>query len=167
MLSLVLLHAALAADPAAEVQALLTGTFRLAESAAEIPPRLDAATERAIASLFIAFRPLAKYKLRPEVQPCPSWHIALTATHFSNHCGTGEDFQVPVEGSRTVYDDGDPYKATVMVGTRSVKLDIMGEAGGKTTSWKVAADERVSVYTAIVSQHLAEPLAWTTWYVRE
>lgn len=159
-----LVSPALAGSPSEELQARLTGVFQIAESVAELEPRLDAAVDKAIASLFLPFRPLAKIKLRPEVEPCATYTVKLTAEVFASHCEGEKDDPISLGQPRTIYDDGDAYQVTTVVGTRSVKVSVMGEDGGRNTTWIAGEEGRLQVSSAIVSPHLAEPLAWTISY---
>jgi hypothetical protein len=165
---LLLVGSVQAREPSSEQQERFTGIWLIAESMATLRPGLEQAMDKAVASLFAPLRPLAKIKLRPELEPCRDYHLTLTKDTFSFHCGFEEDFRVSLLGDTTTFDDGDPYKVTTVVTDETVKVSVMGEEGGKKTDWTLYEDgKKLKVSSAIVSQHLAEPLAWVVRYRRQ
>jgi len=158
-----------AADPDAALLELASGRFVLAEAPASYGPRLDTAVEKALASLNFAFRPFARYKLRPAVYQtvCPELAVQLSDQSFTVQCGAQPPVTRPLGGDRGVLlDDGDEYEVLAEVVERGVCITYTGEKGGQTNSYLFREDGGLQLRSSIFSASLPQPLRWSLSYRR-
>jgi hypothetical protein len=172
IITLALLASAGAADPpAAELRALATGRYVLAEAPPAYEPRLNAAVERGMASLPFFIRPLARAKLRPAVYEtvCSVVTIALDGERLQVSCGGAQaPFSRRLDGTDgPLIDDGDAYDVEVLLTDHAVGLRFSGDSGGQANTYAFEPDGSMTLRSSIFSRFLPDDLSWSLRYRRE
>lgn len=167
---LLLLPLAAAQVPSAELQALASGHFVLAETPVAYAPKLDAAVEQGMASLPFIIKPLARLRLKPAVYEtvCPELSLGLDGERLYLSCG-GEQapFDRRLDGSDgPIIDDGDAYQVEILLQERAVGLRFAGDKGGQANRYVFDADGGMTLYATIFSPYLPDDLTWTLRYRR-
>ena len=170
LLALLAVPVIFAQAPSAELQALASASFVLADAPVVYEPVLDAAVEGGMESLPFFVKPLARLRLRPAVYEtvCPKLDLALDGERLHVSCG-GE--QAPFSrrldgGDGPIQDDGDTYHVQVLITERSVGLRFAGDKGGQSNIYAFEPDGGMVLHATIFSPYLPDDLVWTMRYRR-
>jgi hypothetical protein len=156
------------AQPSAELQARMTGRFRVAESESELQPRLAAAIQHAIEPMNFIARPIARSRLRSVVYYCQQYEMALDPQTVHVACDDRpridrrlDNSEGPVAGLQS-----EPVDVKVQVGADTVELTIAGADGTRITTYRFGDGGALEVSVAVVSASLERPVTWKVLYRR-
>ncbi len=170
LLPALLLPAPRAEEPSAELQALVTGRFELAETEESYEPRLDAAVDAGLDALPSILVPLARMRLKPAVYAtvCPEIDLGLDSERLRVSCG-GEQapFSRRLDGlDGPVMDSTGAYQVTIEHGERWVSMRMAGDKGGQSYRYEFPAEGGMLLESTIFSRYLPGDLVWSLRYRR-
>ncbi len=161
--------AAAGTAPTAELQARMTGHFRVAESDDVLQRRLAAAIEHAIEPMNFIARPIARSRLRSVVYYCRQYEMALRPETVHVACDDRpkidrrlDNSEGPVAGLQS-----EPANVQVLVGSDSVEIVVDGTDGTRTTTYRFGADGTLEVSVTVTSTRLQRPVTWKVLYRRD
>jgi hypothetical protein len=161
--------AAAGTAPSPELQARMTGHFRVAESDDVLQQRLAAAIEHAIEPMNFVARPIARSRLREAVYYCKQYEMVLGAEAVHIAC----DDRPPIdrrldnsEGPMAGLQSG-PADVHVQVGTDTVELRVTGADGSRTTRYRFGDRGELEVSVEVSSPRLERPVTWKVGYRRD
>ncbi len=136
MLALVGLTGARAEPPSAELQARMTGHFRVGESDGALQPRLAAAIDHAVEPMNFIARPIARSRLRSVVYYCQQYQMALGPDTVRVACDDRPPIERRLDNSEGLVAglQAEPVDVKVQVGGDSVELVIQGSDGTRITA---------------------------------
>ena len=158
-------------EPSTELQARMTGQFRVAESKDVVEERLTAAIEQAIAPMNFIARPIARSRLRNGVVfYCERYQLALGAESLRTQCDDRrlierrlDNSEGPVEGLQSA-----PVDVKVRTaGDDTVELVFTGPDGTRTTTYRFPERGALEVSSQVISPSLELPVAWKVRYRRD
>ena len=159
---------AVAAEPSAELQAKMTGTFRVAESEDALKEHLAAAIEHAIEPMNFVARPIARSRLQRPVYYCKRYDLALDATSVHVTCDDRprvdrrlDNSEGPITGL-----DNAPLDVHVTTGVDTVQMVFAGADGKRTTTYRFGDAGALEVNVKVESESLERPVAWKVRYQR-
>ena len=161
--------AAAGSTPSAELQAKMTGHFRVAESDDVLQPRLAAAIEDAISPMNFIARPIARSRLRSVVYYCKQYEMALRPETVHVACDDRpridrrlDNSEGPVAGLQS-----EPADVKVQVGSDSVELRVSGADGTRITTYRFGDGGALEVSVEVTSPRLERPVTWKVLYRRD
>jgi hypothetical protein len=167
-LTLVGSSSAAMAAPSAELQAKMTGTYRLAESEDAVKERLAAAIEHAIAPMNFVARPIARSRLQRPVYYCKRYALALDVETVHVACDDRphvdrrlDNSEGPITGL-----DAEPLDVHVSTSADSVQMVFTSTDGKRTTSYRFGDAGALEVNVTVESTSLERPVAWKVLYRR-
>jgi hypothetical protein len=156
--------------PTAELQARMTGHFRVAESDDVLQQRLAAAIEHAIEPMSFIARPIARSRLGRVVYYCKAYEMALDAETVRVAC----DDRLPRIARKLDNSEGkvsglqaEPVDVKVQVGGDTVELVIAGADGTRITQYRFGDGGALEVSVKVVSPSLERPVTWKVGYRRD
>jgi DNA-binding LytR/AlgR family response regulator len=155
-------------EPSAELQAKMTGTFRLAESEDTVKERLAAAIERAIEPMSFIVRPIARSRLHRPVYYCKQYRLALDAAAVHVTCDDRPRIDRRLDNSegRITGLDDEPLDVHVSTAADSVQMTFASSDGKRTTTYRFGDAGALEVNVKIESESLERPVAWKVHYRR-
>ena len=169
LLALALAWSATAApEPSAELQAKMTGTFRLAESEQAVKERLTAAIEHAIEPMNFIARPVARSRLQRPVYYCKRYELALDAETVHVACDDRPRVDRRLDNSEgpAIGLDAEPLDVQVSTGADSVQIVFTSADGERTTTYRFGDAGALEVDVEVGSASLERPVAWKVRYRR-
>lgn len=160
--------AAAQSDPSAELQARMTGHFRVAESESELEQRLAAAIEHAIEPMNFIARPIARSRLHRVVYYCQRYEMALGPERMRVACDDRPRIERRLDNSegKVAGLQEEPVDVKVEVGSDTVKLAIAGSEGSRVTRYRFGDGGTLDVDVEVVSPSLERPVTWKVRYRR-
>jgi hypothetical protein len=159
---------AVRSEPSAELQAKMTGHFRVAEAEAVLEQRLAAAIDHAVEPMNFIARPIARSRLRSAVYYCKDYEMALGPETTRVAC----DDRQPIarrldnsEGPVAGLQPG-PVDVRVQVGSDTVELSVVGADGTRITTYRFGDGGALEVSVKVVSPRLERPVTWKVLYRR-
>jgi hypothetical protein len=156
------------AAPSSELQAKMTGTFRLAESEDAVKERLGAAIEHAIEPMNFVARPIARSRLQRPVYHCKRYELALDAETVHVACDDRprvdrrlDNSEGPITGL-----DAEPLDVRVTTGADTVQMVFTSADGKRTTTYHFGDEGALEVSVKVESSSLERPVAWKVLYNR-
>ena len=156
------------AQPSAELQAKMTGRFRVAESDSELKERLAAAVEHAIEPMSFIARPIARSRLQRAVYYCKAYEMALDAQTVRVACDDRPRIDRRLDNSegKVAGLQPEPVDVKVQVGADTVELAIAGSDGTRITTYRFGDGGTLEVDVKVVSPSLERPITWKVRYRR-
>jgi len=155
-------------EPSAELQARMTGHFRVAERDDVLQQRLSAAIDHAVEPMNFIARPIARSRLGSVVYYCKAYEMALDAETVRVACDDRppiarrlDNSEGPVSGLQA-----GPVDVRVQVGSDTVELTIAGADGTRVTTYRFGDDRALEVSVKVVSPRLERPVTWKVVYRR-
>jgi hypothetical protein len=158
------------ADPApaaSERHVQMSGTYRFSGGAAEDGAR-KAAINRAIASMFFAIRPIARYRLNNATGIVPWVSFNVGDGRIRARGPEGNDLVSPDNGTPVPYVfRGEKLSVSQrLVGTTVIQRMVADEAFAQ-NEWSLSADGSVlRLKVTITSSHIPAPLVYSLSYAR-
>jgi len=156
------------AQPSAELQKKMTGSFRVAESGDVLDQRLAAAIEAAIEPMNFIARPIARSRLQRPVYYCKRYDLALDAQTVRVACDDRprisrrlDNSEGPVTGL-----DAEPLAVHVTTGPDTVQMVFTSADGKRTTAYRFGDAGALEVSVRVESESLERPVAWKVLYRR-
>jgi len=160
--------AAAGTPPTAELQAKMTGHFRVAESADVLEQRLAAAIDHAVEPMNFIARPIARSRLGSVVYYCRAYEMSLDSESVRVACDDRpriarrlDNSEGPVTGLQA-----EPVDVKVAVGGDTVELTIAGSDGTRITTYHFDAGGALEVDVKVISPRLERPVTWKVRYRR-
>jgi hypothetical protein len=157
-----------AAEPSTQLQAKMTGRFRLAESEATASQRLAAAIEHAVEPMNFIARPIARSRLKRAVYYCKQYELALGPETVHIVCDDRPPVDRRLDNSEgpLVGLDAEPLDVRAQVGADTVELAFKGADGSRTTTYQFGEGGTLEVRVKVESESLERPVAWKVLYRR-
>jgi hypothetical protein len=154
--------------PSAQLQARMTGHFRVAESKSELEPRLAAAIEQAIEPMNFIARPIARSRLQSVVYYCNGYEMALDEVTVRVACDDRPRIVRRLDNSegKVTGLQAEPVDVKVHVGANTVELAITGSDGTRITQYRFGDAGALEVSVKVVSASLERPVEWKVRYRR-
>jgi len=155
--------------PSTELQAKMTGHFRVAESDDVLQQRLAAAIDHAVEPMNFIARPIARSRLRSVVYYCQNYEMSLGAETVRVACDARtpiarrlDNSEGPMAGLQS-----EPADVKVQVGSDSVELRVSGADGTRITTYRFGDGGALEVSAEVVSPRLERPVTWMVRYRRD
>ena len=154
--------------PSSELQARMTGHFRVAESDDVLQQRLAAAIELAIEPMNFIARPIARSRLRSVVYYCTRYEMALGPEKVRVACDDRPRIDRRLDNSegKVAGLQAEPVDVRVAVGSDTVELTIAASDGTRITTYRFGEGGALDVEVKVVSASLERPVAWKVLYRR-
>ncbi len=159
---------AAAAEPSAELQAKMTGRFRLAESEAVVQQRLSDAIDHAVDPMNFVARPIARSRLRRPVYYCKAYQLALGPETVRIECDDRPPVERRLDNSEgpAVGLDAEPLDVRVQVGGDAVELAFKSADGTRITNYRFGDRGELEVSVRVESPSLERPVTWKVRYLK-
>jgi hypothetical protein len=156
------------AEPGAELQARMTGRFRVAESDGVLQERLAAAIDHAVEPMNFIARPIARSRLRSVVYYCQQYEMALGPDTVRIACDDRQPIERRLDNSEGPVAglQSEPADVKVEIAGDSVELVVTGSDGTRTTSYRFGADGALEVSVKVTSPRLQRPVTWKVRYLK-
>lgn len=156
----------LTAAHAGSLEELASGTFTLADSAAEVTARREAAIEATLEPMNFALAMIARGKLEDTMAVCRTYEIRLDGQELYFRCDALNPVTATIGGGATPHttDSGNVVQATATrPADEVIEISFAGESGGQTTRFDFSSG-RLVVTKTVTSDMLEVPLTATFNY---
>jgi len=162
-------QAASGSGASVELQARMTGHFRVAESDAVLQPRLSAAIDHAVEPMNFIARPIARSRLRSVVYYCQQYEMALDPQTVHVACDDRPKIDRRLDNSEGPMTglQSEPADVKVQVGADTVELRVAGADGTRITTYRFGDGGALEVSVKVVSPRLERPVEWKVLYRRD
>jgi hypothetical protein len=143
------------------------GTFRYAGDAREDAMR-RAAIDRAVDSLFFAWRPIARHRLADTTRIVPWFSISMADGRIRARGPDGLDLTTPDNGTAVPYTfRGEKCRAAQRVVGSKLVQNFAADDGVGNNEWSASEDgSMLTVKVTLSSKHLRDPIVYTLTYRR-
>jgi hypothetical protein len=151
--------------PADGEVATYAGTYVVKSGAAAVQADIDAAIETASQQFPAIARGIAKDRLAFAATFCQQYEIEATPDSWTNQCDAMPVLSRPIDSSTQFWisDKGESIPTTITRKGDVIRLNLKGETGTRTNTFKFSGDEMV-LHVAIASDSLDSPMTWSIRY---